>query len=44
MANFIVLFIIGLIVALAVFKIVKDVKNGVKCSGCPDSKQCNCEH
>lgn len=44
MENLIVLLVIGLIVAIAIYKVVTDIKNGVKCSGCPDSKKCNCEH
>ena len=38
--NIIVLMIIGGIVGLSVWKISKDKKNGVKCSGCPYSKTC----
>ena len=40
MGNIIVLMIIGAIVGLSVWKISKDKKNGVKCSGCPYSKTC----
>ena len=41
MDNIIVLLVIGLILAAAVMKILKDRKNGVKCSGCPQSKTCS---
>ncbi len=40
MINLIILLIIVVIFALAIGKIVKDKKNGVKCSGCPASKNC----
>ncbi len=39
----IVLIVILLIISLAIFKMYKDKKNGVKCSGCPHSKVCNTE-
>lgn len=41
MANVIVVLIIVLIISLALFKVIKDKKNGVKCSGCPHSKTCS---
>lgn len=41
MGNMIVLLVIGIILAAAVMKIVKDKKNGIKCSGCPQSKVCS---
>ncbi len=41
MDNFIVIGIILVVVALAVFYIVKAKKNGTKCIGCPDSKNCS---
>ncbi|MFH5834973.1 FeoB-associated Cys-rich membrane protein [Proteiniclasticum sp. C24MP] len=41
MENLIVLLVIGMILAAAVMKILKDRKNGVKCSGCPQSKVCS---
>jgi len=39
--NMIVLLVIGIILVSAVMKIVKDKKNGIKCSGCPQSKVCS---
>ena len=41
MENIIVLLVIGLMLAAAVMKILRDRKNGVKCSGCPQSKVCS---
>ncbi len=40
MDNFIVIAIIVVILALAIFYIVRAKKNGVKCIGCPDAKTC----
>lgn len=40
MGDIIVLVIIIAIVALAVGKLRKDKKNGVKCSGCAQAKTC----
>ncbi len=37
----IVIVVIVVIISLASYKIYKDKKNGVKCSGCPHSKECN---
>ncbi|MDC7241193.1 MAG: FeoB-associated Cys-rich membrane protein [Spirochaetales bacterium] len=34
--------VILLVISLAVWKIVRDKKRGVKCSGCPDSGKCDC--
>lgn len=39
--NIIVGVVLALIVGLAVFKIVRDKKRGVKCSGCPDGCSCS---
>jgi TRAP-type C4-dicarboxylate transport system permease small subunit len=39
--NIIVFLVIGAIIAGAIAKIVIDRKNGVKCSGCPYSKECS---
>ena len=47
MGNIIVLGIIVLIVGLSVYKIVRDKKNNVKCSGCsacPMNSNCNTHH
>lgn len=41
MENILVLLVIGTIVFLAIHKVVRDRKNGVKCSGCPQSKICS---
>jgi len=41
MENILVLLVIGTIVFLAVHKVIRDRKNGVKCSGCPQSKICS---
>ena len=41
MGNIIVVIVIGIILASAVVKIVRDSRNGVKCSGCPQSKVCS---
>ncbi|HSR03385.1 MAG TPA: FeoB-associated Cys-rich membrane protein [Proteiniclasticum sp.] len=41
MENLIVLLVIGIILAAAIMKVVKDKKNGIKCSGCPQSKVCS---
>lgn len=41
MVNGIVIAIIGIIMALAIYKIVIDKKKGVRCSGCPDSGRCS---
>lgn len=40
MGDFIVLGIILTIVFLAGFKVYKDKKNGIKCSGCAHAKSC----
>lgn len=40
MGDFIVLGIILIIVFLAGFKVYKDKKNGIKCSGCAQAKSC----
>lgn len=40
MENFVVIAVIVIIIALVVFYIVKAKKNGVKCIGCPDAKNC----
>ena len=40
LGNIIVLSIVFVIVVAAIFKIVIDKKNGVKCSGCPSSNTC----
>lgn len=46
MGDIIVLLIIVAIIGIAVRKMYVDKKNGVKCSGCPSSKDsnCNCKH
>lgn len=41
MENIIVLVVIFLILTAAALKILKDRKNGIKCSGCPQSKVCS---
>ncbi|AGH80933.1 hypothetical protein PCNPT3_04955 [Psychromonas sp. CNPT3] len=41
MLNIIVLFVIGLILALSISKIVADKRRGVKCIGCSLSSQCD---
>jgi competence protein ComGC len=41
MENIIVLLVIGIILAAAVVKVLKDKKNGIQCSGCPHSKVCS---
>ena len=43
MGDFIVLGIILTIVFLAGFKVYKDKKNGIKCSGCAHAKSCASE-
>lgn len=43
MENILVLLVIGFILSGAVYKVIKDRKNGVKCSGCPQSKVCSAE-
>lgn len=40
MINFVVGFVILLIVGGAIAYIIKEKKKGVKCIGCPDSVQC----
>jgi predicted negative regulator of RcsB-dependent stress response len=40
MGDFIVLGVILVIVFLAGFKVYRDKKNGVKCSGCAQAKSC----
>jgi len=40
MENFIIVVVIAVIIALAIFYICKAKKSGKKCIGCPDS--CNC--
>jgi hypothetical protein len=39
--NILVFLVIGAIVIGAIAKIKIDKKNGVKCSGCPNSKNCS---
>lgn len=39
--DFIVIALIAVIVSLAIYKIVKDKKSGVKCSGCSGSCECS---
>jgi hypothetical protein len=39
--NIIVFLVIGAIVAGAVAKIINDKRKGVKCPGCPYSKECS---
>ncbi len=41
LGNIIVLLIIVSIVGMAIRKIYTDRKNGIKCSGCPMSKDCS---
>jgi hypothetical protein len=41
LGNIIVLLIVGVMVAGAIAKIIIDKRNGVKCSGCPCSKDCS---
>ncbi len=41
MGNIIVALILIFIVGMAIRKIYIDKKNGVKCSGCPSSKECS---
>lgn len=38
MGNLIIIFVIAMILAAASYKIFKDKKNNVKCSGCPSYK------
>lgn len=40
MINFVLIFILGVILGGAVGYIIKEKKKGVKCIGCPDSKTC----
>jgi hypothetical protein len=45
MVNFIIVAIIVLIIALALFYIIKAKKSGKTCIGCPESGGCcNCPH
>lgn len=39
--DFIVIAVIVALFTLAIYKIVRDKKNGVKCSGCSDCTQCS---
>lgn len=39
-ADFIVIVVIAIIVSVAIYKIVKDKKRGVKCSGCSGGCEC----
>ncbi len=39
--NIIIILIVLLIVGLAILYIYRSKKNGRKCIGCPDSKNCN---
>ena len=39
--NLIIIAVLAVIVALAVFYIIKAKKSGKKCIGCPDSSSCN---
>lgn len=43
MGDFIVLGVIVVIVFLAGFKVYRDKKNGIKCSGCAHAKACSSE-
>lgn len=43
MNDLIVIGIIVIIISLASYKVYRDKKNGVKCSGCSHSKECNAE-
>ncbi len=40
--DYVVIAVIAVIIGLAVYKIVKDKKRGVKCSGCGSSCECGC--
>lgn len=40
LVDYIVIFVILLILALAALYVIKAKKNGEKCIGCPHSKQC----
>ncbi len=44
MENYIIVLVLVCIIAAAVIYVVKAKKNGEKCIGCPNSKQCggNC--
>lgn len=41
MENWIILFVVGLIVGCAAGYIFKARKRGIKCIGCPDSAKCS---
>lgn len=41
MSDFIIIAIVGIIVAAAIYYIYKSKKNGVKCIGCPSGKSCS---
>jgi len=40
--DYIVIAVVAVIIGLAVYKIVRDKKRGVKCSGCGSSCECGC--
>ncbi len=41
MENFILIAVLVVVLALAIGYVIKQKKKGIKCIGCPDSKNCS---